>query len=154
MKSQPQLSVNNLLSSCRNAQNESVNSLVIQCNGVNYPLINAQIVPQRNHSDLVLFVGATALEPPKTSFLTSLFTKKPTPQPKKPLEEQLHDALFYAIETVLNDNGKNPHNFDFKTLQIIKKAFATFSEAFETYSSPSKETKNVSKKSDSFGGVL
>jgi hypothetical protein len=63
MKSNTHLTVSNLLTACQNAQSESVNSLVIQHNGVNLPVVNAAIVPQRNHSDLVLFVGGNQQSP-------------------------------------------------------------------------------------------
>lgn len=128
------LSVSDLALACQNARAESVKSLVIQYNGVNLPVINAAIVPQRNHSDLVLFVGATQLSPSndsKTSFLGGLFQKKPKPIP---LNKQLHTAFLNALETVLISNGKNPNSFDFDTLQVIKKSLAQLSEALENYS--------------------
>lgn len=132
MKSQHQLTANDLFNAVRNAQHEGVNSLVIQCNGINYPVINAQIIPQRNHSDLVLFVGASAIvESPKPSFLSGLFSKKLKPVP---LNKQLHIAFLDALETVLVSNGKNPNSFDFSTFQEIKSSIAQFSEALESYS--------------------
>ena len=128
------LSVSDLALACQNARAESVNSLVIQYNGVNLPVVNAAIVPQRDHSDLVLFVGATQLSPlndSKTSFLGGLFQKKPKPIH---LNKQLHTAFLNALETVLISNGKNPNSFDFDTLQVIKKSLAQLSEALENYS--------------------
>ena len=107
------LSVSDLANACQNAQSESVKSLVIQHNGVNLPVINAAIVPQRNHSDLVLFVGAAQSSPsndPKTSFLGGLFQKK---SKSIPLNKQLHTAFLNTLETVLISNGKNPNSFDF-----------------------------------------
>lgn len=129
------LSVSDLALACQNARTESVNSLVIQYNGVNLPVINAAVVPQRNHSDLVLFVGAPtnkhSLKQPANSFLGGLFQKKPKPIP---LNKQLHTAFLNALETVLISNGKNPNSFDFDTLQVIKKSLAQLSEALENYS--------------------
>lgn len=145
MKSNTQLTVKNLLTACQNAQSESVNSLLIQYNGVNLPVINAAIVPNRNHSDLTLFVGAAQSSPsndPKTSFLSGLFSKKAKPVP---LNKQLHNAFFNALETVLISNGKNPNSFDFATFQEIKSSLAQFSEALENYSNST---------NNGFGGAL
>lgn len=128
------LTVAQLAGAVKNAQSESVKSLVIQHNGVNLPVVNAAIVPQRNHSDLVLFVGAALSNPPndpKTSFLGGLFQKK---SKSIPLNKQLHTAFLNTLETILISNGKNPNSFDFDTLQVIKKSLAQLSEALENYS--------------------
>jgi len=152
MKSQYQLTVKDLTAAVQNAKSEGVNSLVIQLNGVDYHVKNAAIVPQRNHSDLTLFVGAPQSSPPndsKTSFLSGLFSKKPQPVP---LNKQLHSAFFNALETVLISNGKNPNSFDFSTLQEIKKSLAQFSEALENYANSTKPT--AKSKNNGFGGAL
>ena len=155
MKSNTQLTTKDLLVACQNAQSESVKSLVIQHNGVNLPVINAAIVPQRTRSDLVLFVGAAQVSPSndsKTSFLGGLFQKKPKPIP---LNKQLHKAFLNTLETVLVSNGKNPNSFDFDTFQEIKKSLAEFNEALENYSN-SVDVKHTtkSKNNNGFGGAL
>jgi hypothetical protein len=146
------LSISDLADAVKNAQSESVKSLVIQHNGVNLPVINAAIVPQRNHSDLVLFVGAAQVSPsndPKTSFLSGFFSKKAKPVP---LNKQLHNAFFNALETVLISNGKNPNSFDFATFQEIKSSLAQFSEALENYANSTKSP--AKSKNNGFGGAL
>jgi hypothetical protein len=52
MKAQTQLSVNDLFNAVQNAKSESVNSLLIQLNGVNYPVV------LENYSNAKDFGGA------------------------------------------------------------------------------------------------
>jgi hypothetical protein len=149
MKAQHQLTVKDLTSAVQNAKSESVNSLVIQLNGVDYSLASAAIVPKRNHSDLVLFAGASGQQT-QGGFFASLFSKK---EKTIPLNKQLHSAFFNALETVLISNGKNPNSFDFSTFQEIKSSIAQFSEALENYSNSTKKS-NAKSKNNGFGGAL
>ena len=149
MKSQPQLTVNDLLAATQNAKNEGVKSLLIQHNGVNLPVVSAKIqnIGEIYYEQKLVIIGET--NKPKTSFFSGLFSKKEKPVP---LNKQLHTAFFNALETVLISNGKNPNSFDFATFQEIKKSLAQFSEALENYANSTKST--AKSKNNSLGGDL
>lgn len=145
MKSNTQLNVSDLALACKNAQSESVNSLVIQSNGVDYHVVNAQIIPHRNHSDLTLFLGAPtqkeAVNPVKSylSFLSG--TKKP----KTPTNQEITPAVVTTIEQLFNGSDVTA-----KSLLEIKKALATVNEHFEEVSN----AQNPLNSNDKFGGAL
>lgn len=142
MKSNTQLTVNNLLTAAQNAKNEGVKSLLIQYNGVNLPVVSAKIqnIGEIYYEQNLVILGET--NKPKTSFFSGLFGKKEKPVP---LNKQLHSAFFNALETVLISNGKNPNSFDFSTLQEIKKSL-------ENYANSTKST--AKSKNNSLGGDL
>src|SRR5574343_89522 len=112
------LTVAQLADAVKNAQSESVNSLVIQHNGVNLPVINAAIVPNRNHSDLVLFVGAAPKEAvnPVKSYLSFLSGAKPN---KTPTNKEITPAVIATSNQLFNGG-----DITTKSLLEIKKALA------------------------------
>jgi hypothetical protein len=135
MKSNTQLSVKNLLTACQNAQNESVKSLVIQHNGVNFPVINASIVPQRNHSDLVLFVGA-AQQTHSNELTSFLGSNQKSPQIDDLVANAISGSIDDAIKLVqlkaifksaleqINDLEQRNLNATNKPLGLIAAFFA------------------------------
>ena len=125
MKSQYQLTVKDLTAAVQNAKNEGVNSLVIQLNGVDYPVVNAAIVPQRNHSDLTLFVGAPINKPAATKSFFSFGTKAKAP----PLHNQITPAVIATIEQLFNGS-----DITTKSLNEIKTALSEVNAHFEQLS--------------------
>ena len=123
MKSNTQLTTKDLLVACQNAKAEGVNSLVIQHNGVNLPVVNAVIVPQRNHSDLTLFVGATINKDEQRGFIASLFGKKAK---SPPLHKQITPAVIATINQIVGSKIST------NTLNEIKTALSEVNEHFET----------------------
>lgn len=145
MKSNSHLTVNDLLTACKNAQSENVKSLVIQHNGVFFPVVNAAIVPQRNHSDLVLFVGAAPKEAvnPVKSYLSFLSGAKPN---KTPTHAEITPAVIATINQLFNGS-----DITTKSLNEIKKALAVVSEHFEELS----ESQNpLNSNNNGIGGAL
>lgn len=145
MKAQPQLTVNDLLTAAQNAKQESVNSLVIQHNGVNLPVVNAVIVPQRTRSDLVLFVGAATKEAvnPVKSYLSFLSGAK---KPKTPTNVEITPAVIATINQLFNSG-----DITTKSLLEIKKALAVVSEHFEELSNAQNP---LNSNNNGFGGAL
>lgn len=145
MKAQPQLTVNNLLAATQNAQSESVNSLVIQLNGVDYHVKNAAVVPQRNHSDLTLFVGAPVNKEtvsPIKSYLSFLSGTKPN---KAPTNKEITPAVVTAIEQLFNGG-----EITAKSLNEIKTALTTAQQYFEQLSN----AQNPFNSNNGLGGGL
>jgi len=145
MKAQPQLTVNNLLAATQNAKSESVNSLVIQHNGVDYHVKNAAVVPQRNHSDLTLFVGAPVTKEtvsPIKSYLSFLSGTKPN---KAPTNKEITPAVVTAIEQLFNGG-----EITAKSLNEIKTALATAQQYFEQLS----KAQNPFNSNNGLGGGL
>lgn len=144
MKAQYQLTVNNLLAAVQNAKSEGVNSLVIQHNGVNLPVVNAQIIPQRNHSDLTLFVGAPIQKEsvnPIKSYLSFLSGTKPN---KTPTNKEITPAVVTAINQLFNGG-----EITAKSLNEIKTALIETQNYFEKLN-----TKQNPFNSNNFGGDL
>ncbi len=145
MKAQPQLTVNNLLAATQNAKSEGVNSLVIQLNGVDYHVKNAAIVPQRNYSDLTLFVGATIQKEsvnPIKSYLSFLSGTKPN---KTPTNKEITPAVVTAINQLFNSG-----EITAKSLNEIKTALATAQQYFEQLS----KAQNPFNSNNGLGGGL
>ncbi len=145
MKSNTQLTVNNLLAATQNAKSESVNSLVIQLNGVDYHVKNAAVVPQRNHSDLTLFVGAPVNKEsvnPIKSYLSFLSGTKPN---KAPTNKEITPAVVTAINQLFNGG-----EITAKSLNEIKTALATAQKHFEQLSN----AQNPFNSNNGFGGGL
>lgn len=115
-----QLTVKDLTAACQNAQSEGVNSLVIQHNGVDYHVVNAAIVPQRNHSDLVLFAGEKIMPTAPTKLIFSFGKKAKSP----PLHKTITAAVIATINQFVN-------KVDLKTLDEIKTALSEVNEHFE-----------------------
>jgi hypothetical protein len=122
MKSQYQLSVKDLTAAVQNAKSEGVNSLLIQLNGVDYPLASAAIVPKRNHSDLTLFVGAPINKPAATKSFFSFGTKAKSP----PLHKEITPAVIAIISQIVGSKIST------NTLNEIKTALSEVNEHFET----------------------
>lgn len=144
MKSNYHLTTKDLLVACQNAKTEGVNSLVIQHNGVDYSVQNAVIIPQRNHSDLTLFVGAPIQKEsvnPITSYLSFLSGTKAK---ATPTNKEITPAVIATIEQLFNGS-----DITTKSLNEIKKALATVNEHFEQLS-----TKQSPFNSNNFGGDL
>ena len=145
MKSQYQLTVKDLTAAVQNAKSEGVNSLVIQLNGVDYHVKNAAIVPQRNHSDLTLFVGAPVNKEtvsPIKSYLSFLSGTKPN---KAPTNKEITPAVVTAIEQLFNGG-----EITAKSLNEIKAALATAQQYFEQLSN----SQNPFNSKNGFGGGL
>jgi len=146
MKSQYQLTVKDLTAAVQNAKSEGVNSLVIQLNGVDYHVKNAAIVPQRNHSDLTLFVGAPVNKEsvnPIKSYLSFLSGTKPN---KTPTNKEITPAVIATIEQLFNGS-----DITTKSLLEIKTALATAQKHFEQLSNSQSP---FNSNSNSLGGGL
>ena len=145
MKSQPQLTTKDLLVACQNAKAEGVNSLVIQHNGVNLPVVNAVIVPQRNHSDLTLFVGAPIQKESVNPIKSYLSFLSGTKAKATPTNKEITPAVIATISQLFNGS-----DITTKSLNEIKKALATVNEHFEELSN----SQNPLKSNNRFGGDL
>jgi hypothetical protein len=116
----PILSVDNLSNAVKNAQKEAVQSVCLSFGNSLYHLENAVIIPQRNHSDLVLFAGekVTPVAPTKSFF--SFGTKAKAP----PLHKEITPAVIATISQLID-------KVDLKTLHEIKTALSEVNEHFE-----------------------
>jgi hypothetical protein len=136
----PILSVDNLSNAVKNAQKEAVQSVCLSFGNSLYHLENAVIIPQRNHSDLVLFVGAPINKPAATKSFFSFGTKAKAP----PLHNQITPAVIATIEQLFNGS-----DITTKSLNEIKTALSEVNAHFEKLSNAQNPLN-----SNRFGGAL
>ena len=142
MKSQHQLTVKDLAAAVQNAKSESVNSLLIQLNGVNYPVVNAKIqnIGEIYYEEKLVIFGETN-KPAATKSFFSFGTKAKSP----PVHNQITPAVIATIEQLFSGS-----DITTKSLNEIKTALSEVNAHFEQLSNAQNPLNSINR----FGGAL